>query len=366
MDIIQTPVRISAIGGVERYTHDLATELSLRGHHVTVVAASRRVSNNGCPYNIIPLKTLFHIANTDITPSLFHTLVFNQYDLIHTHIPTPWTADLSMLAAWIKRKPLVVTYHNDITGSGWYSGIAAIYNLVFLPLVLKKAVRIIVTRLHHQSPLLQKYSQKIIYLPPGVNAGLFKPEIYPKIGDLFFLSVLDEYHTYKGLDILLLAINVLRYRFPEIKVIVGGSGVLLDHYKNKASELGIEKNIAFVGHIPDHDLQRYYCGTSMFVFPSRDPTREGFGLVVLEAMACGRPVIATDITGIAEDIKESGSGIIIPCGEVQALVGAIAWIMEHPYDAEAMGRTARTLIEKRYDWKVLASRYENIYEKCKI
>lgn len=364
MDILQTPVRISATGGVERYVHDLATELTLRGHHVTVIAASPKRSIPGGPYAITSLTPLFRIANTEITPSLFPTLLFSRCDLIHTHIPTPWTADLSMLAAWLKRKPLVVTYHNDITASGLYSAIATIYNWVFLPLVLKKAKAIIVTRIHYQSPFLNSYSHKLIHVPPGVNAESFRPVKHPKLGDLFFLSVLDEYHRYKGIDILFSAIRELRDRFPGLQAIIGGMGVLRDHYEKKANEMGIGENVSFAGYIPDEDLIRYYCGTSVFVLPSTDPTREGFGLVLLEAMACGRPVIATDIAGMADDIRESGSGIIIPRNDPEALARAITFFMEHPDGREAMGKAARNLIEQRYDWKVVTSRIETIYEKC--
>jgi glycosyltransferase involved in cell wall biosynthesis len=365
MNIIQTPVRISTTGGVERYVHDLSVELISNGHHVTVVcAASSQVSKTDTTYSLITLSPLFRIANTEITPFLLNTLLSNRYDLIHTHIPTPWTADLSMLATWLKRKPLIVTYHNDITAGGWHSYIAAIYNRIFLPLVLKKAIWIIITRNNYRSPLLQKFSHKLIHIPPGVNAEQFKPEKLPKIGDLFFLSVLDEYHKYKGIEILFSAIQHLKQRFPEIILIVGGGGIKRDQYQKKAYEMGIGANISFVGYISESDLKHYYCGSTVFVLPSTDPTREGFGLVLLEAMACGRPVITTDIAGMADDIREFGSGIIIPREQhPKALIRAIAWFMEHPEEAETMGEAARKLVEQRYDWKVITKRIETIYEQ---
>jgi glycosyltransferase involved in cell wall biosynthesis len=364
MDIIQTPVRISSTGGVERYVHDLSSELKSRGHHVTVICARSldHLRYEGS-YSVKGLTPLFRIANTEITPFLFPALLSKKYTLVHTHIPTPWSADLSMLATWIKRKPLVVTYHNDVTAKGGYSYIAALYNRIFLPLILKKAGRIIIARSHHQSHFLQNYSEKLTHIPPGVNTEQFKPIICPKIGDLFFLSVLDEYHKYKGIDILFSAIQQLKDEFPEIRLIVGGSGVQSDDYKKKAAELGIASNILFAGYIPEQDLLRYYCGTAVFVLPSTDPTREGFGLVLLEAMACGRPVITTDIAGMAEDIREFGSGIIIRRESPESLTKAIAWFMEHPEEAEIMGKAARALIEQQYDWKIITKRIEKVYEQ---
>jgi glycosyltransferase involved in cell wall biosynthesis len=362
MDIIQTPVRIASSGGVERYVHDLSCELASRGHHITVVCAYSDQLITKCAYSIISLTPLFRIANTEITPSLFMTLLSKKFDLIHSHIPTPWTVDMSMLATLIRRKPLIITYHNDITAYGIHSYIAGIYNRIFLPLVLKKANYIIITRIQHQSSFLHAFSDKLIHIPPGVNADHFKPTQYPKIGDFFFLSVLDEYHNYKGIDILFSAILQIKDRFPDLRIVIGGSGSRAGHYKEKASQMGIQENLYFAGYIPENELISYYCGTSVFVLPSTDPTREGFGLVLLEAMACGRPVIATDIAGMAEDIENFRSGIIIPKESPEALAEAIGWCMEHTEELQMMGKFARALVEQRYDWKVIASNIENIYE----
>jgi len=362
MEIFQTPVRISATGGVERYVHDLSAELVSRGHKITVVCSTDlHTRQDDRPYTIIPLTPFFKIANTDITPLLLPTLLCSRFDLIHTQIPTPWSADVSMVATWIKRKPLVVTYQNDIMASGPTSFIAGLYNRIFLPLVLKKAGRIIITRTHYPSPFLRKFSQKLVHIPPGVNTEQFKPGDYPKIGDIFFLSVLDEYHQYKGIETLFLALQYLKPRFPGILVVIGGSGELKEFYQKKAVEMGIASNILFAGYIPEKDLPRYYGGTSVFILPSTDSTREGFGLVLLEAMACGRPVITTDIAGMAEDIKEFGSGMIIPRESPESLAEGIARCMEHPDETEAMGRSARILIEQKYDWKVIAEKIETVY-----
>lgn len=125
----------------------------------------------------------------------------------------------------------MITYHNDITAIGVYSYNAGIYNRLFLPLVFKRAERITVTRTHFTSRFLEKYGEKLIYIPPGVNTDQFRPADYPKIGDIFFLSVLDEYHRYKGINILFSAVHQLKDAYPGLKVIVGGSGIQSDYYK---------------------------------------------------------------------------------------------------------------------------------------
>ena len=364
MDIVQTPVRISSTGGVERYVHDLASELESQGHTVIVICSqSRDTIIHDSRYSTKMLTPVLRIANTEITPFLLPALISQKFDLIHTHIPTPWSADFSLLASLIKKKPLVVTYHNDIKAYGRYAILAAFYNRIFLPLVLKRAGTIIITRTRYQSPFLRKYSQKCIHIPPGVNPEHFRPGIYPKLGDLFFLSVLDEYHKYKGIETLFLAIQRLKSRVPKILAIIGGSGELREHYQKKAEEMGISSNVLFAGYVPDTDLPRYYCGTSVFVLPSTDPTREGFGLVLLEAMACGTPVITTDIAGMADDIREFQTGIIIQRGSAESLAEAIGWFMENTKESEEMGKAARRLIEQRYDWNVITARMVKVYEQ---
>lgn len=107
MDIIQTQVRITSTGGVERYVHDLSSELVLRGHHVTIICAlPRDQSRYARSYIIRGLTPLLRMANTEITPFLLPTLISEKFSLIHTHIPTPWSADCSMFASWIKKSHL--------------------------------------------------------------------------------------------------------------------------------------------------------------------------------------------------------------------------------------------------------------------
>ncbi|HPH35989.1 MAG TPA: glycosyltransferase family 4 protein [Methanoregulaceae archaeon] len=364
MKIIQTPVRIGSTGGVEEYVHNLSKGLSSRGHQVTVVgAAAGESAFKDAGYHRKLLRSWFKLANTNITPALLFTLLSSDFDLIHTHIPTPWTAEISALVSRIRKKPLILTYHNDIRGEGIYAPVAWIYNRFILPLVLKQASRIIITRTHHQSPCLKPFSAKLVCIPPGVDSTLFFPGETPgKIGDLFFLGIFDEYHQYKGFDVLLQALSLLAHQGKEVRLIAGGSGPLIARYRELAADLSIDRNVTFPGFIPGGDLQSFYAGTSAFVLPSTDPSREGFGIVLLEAMACGRPVIATNIAGMAAEIEECGAGIIVKRNNPSELADAIRLIIDEKPLAGRMGDAGRRLIEERFDWKIIAERVETLYD----
>ena len=145
------------------------------------------------------------------------------------------------------------------------------------------------------------------------------------------------------------------------KLIVGGSGPMREYYTNLSRKLGVIDNISFVGYIPDENLAEYYNGCKLFVLPSTDPTREGFGIVLLEAMACGRPVISTKITGVAKDIADRGAGIVVEPENTKALARAIRAILSDHNLADAMGAAGRSLVLEKYSSEKIADTMIKIY-----
>lgn len=370
MKIVQTPVRFYPfIGGVENYVYYSAKELVKLGHDVTVICANEpSIEKNGIIEGI-KFKRLSYfgkIANTNITPYLPFTLSKEDFDIIHTHIPTPWSADWSNIYSKLKKKPLVVTYHNDIIGNGFAEYIARFYNGSALKSLLNHADRIIITQPNYlnSSPYLEDYSHKIEVIPNGVDVKKFKPlDIDKQKNTLFFLSLLDEFHKYKGLDYLLKALVKVKTEIPDVKLIVGGEGVLLDHYTGLVNEYGLKDNVEFHGFIPDEKIVEYYNRCSVFVLPSISSKQEGFGIVVLEALACETPVISTEIVGVAADVKKSNSGIIIPPRDVDELANAIIKILSHYGKSREMGKNGRIFVEKSYTWHKVAKMMEKVYKE---
>ena len=148
-----------------------------------------------------------------------------ELDVLHTHIPTPWSADISALVSLLKQKPLFVTYHNDLTGQGTSGLVACLYNVTFLHLVLWRAKKIVITQpkyIEHSSHL-KLHKKKVITIPLGVTLPLTVPGVRHKADQIFFMSVLDKHHEYKGLSILLDAMVTVKHRRPEARLLVGGS-----------------------------------------------------------------------------------------------------------------------------------------------
>lgn len=370
MKIVQTPVRFYPfIGGVENYVYYLSKELVNLGHNITVVCANEPVSKKQEMIDGIKVKRLSYfgkIANTNITPQLPFALSKEDFDIIHTHIPTPWSADWSNVVSKFKKKPLVITYHNDIIGNGAANYVAEFYNSTALKSLLNEADKIIITQPNylHSSPYLGNYKGKIEVIPNGVDVDKFKSlNVNKQENSIFFLSLLDEFHKYKGLDYLLSALKIVKLEIENVKLIIGGKGKLLDYYSSMVKDMGLKDNVEFHGFIPDEKIVEYYNKCSVFVLPSISSKQEGFGIVALEALACETPVISTEIVGVASDVKENDAGLIVPPKDVEKLANAVIKILNNDGSSKKMGTNGRKLVEKKYTWKGIAKMTEKLYKE---
>ena len=369
MKIIQTPVRFYPfIGGVEKYVYYISKELvKYDDCDVKVICANEPNTMKHEIYEDISIQRLGYIgklANTNVTLSLPKVLYSEDFDIIHTHVPTPWSSDWSNIITRIKNKPLVVTYHNDIIGTGIANTIAKIYNSTTLKLLLNKADKIIITQDDYiNSPHLQNYKDKIITIPNGVDTSIFKPSNQRNNNQIFFLSVLDKFHKYKGLDYLLDALIRVKEVIPDIKLVVGGKGELLDFYKSKSVELGLEDNVEFKGFLTDEEVITYYQESELFILPSISSLQEGFGIVVLEALACETPVISTTIVGVSDDVIQTGSGLIIPPKNVEKIEESIIKILSDKELISMMGKNGRKLVKEKYEWKKISEDIHSLYEE---
>jgi glycosyltransferase involved in cell wall biosynthesis len=337
------------VGGVEASVHEVARRLAARGHEVRVVCAD---DPPGSPsevdgVQVVRLPWRFKAANTNLCFGLGEAIRRERPDVIHTHLPTAFFAGRAASVARETGVPLVLTYHNDVAGEGLKKVIAAVYNRAFLPRLLESSTRIVATNPRH-SPRLDNP----ICIPWGVDTERFhppaeEPGLPLTVG---FLSLLDVHHRYKGLEVLFEALRLL----PEVRLRVGGKGDDLAFYQRRAEELGVAERVDFLGFV--EDLTAFYGSCHVFALPSTD-IREGFGLVLLEAMACGRPVLTTPIVGMAADIERSGAGVLVPPNDPTALAAALSGLEDLP----EMGRRARRLVEELYTWERVADDYERLF-----
>lgn len=369
LKILQTPVRFYPfVGGVENHVLYLSKELVKLGHEVKVVCANEHNKDIKEIDGIKVSKLNYYgkVANTNLTLSLPFKLLKENFDIMHTHMPTPWSADVSAIISKIKRRPVVLTYHNDLIKKGFSRIISELYNHTFLKFLLSISDKVIITQPNYlnSSKYLKNFKKKIFVIPNGVDTEVFKNDRTNKKNGLFFLSVLDKHHEYKGLDYLIKSMQIVKKYYPNLVLNIGGRGELVNTYKKLVKELSLEKNVKFVGYVSDIDLVKYYSSSQIFILPSID-FNEGFGIVALEALACKTPVIVTPIVGVSKEIKDDKCGLIVPPKDSKALADAIIKILKNRSLAKKMGENGRKLVEKKYSWDNVAKQIEKVYLEVK-
>ena len=176
---------------------------------------------------------------------------------------------------------------------------------------------------------------------------------------LIFVGALTTWHTYKGLEELLRAFAIVEKRCEKLKLLVVGGGNLLRYYQQLAHRLIASDRVAFTGHVDDDTLPSCYAAADFAVLPSRDSS-EGFGLSLLEAMACGKAVIGSEVGGIPDVIEDWRNGIIVKPRDPEALAIAIHTLYVDDEVRERMGRLGRS-IDEAQDWKYVSDRVEALY-----
>jgi glycosyltransferase involved in cell wall biosynthesis len=165
----------------------------------------------------------------------------------------------------------------------------------------------------------------------------------------------------KGIRFLVEAAAKLKPRFPDLKVVVAGDGFERPELIKLAQSLGVEKDITFLGWVPNTDLPPYYRAAAVSVIPSLE---EGFGIPAAEAMGCETPVVASDAGGLPEVVEDGVTGLIVPRGDSGALAEAIGSLLADPARRQAMGRAGRQRALRLFDWDRTAEQFEQIYAKA--
>lgn len=176
-----------------------------------------------------------------------------------------------------------------------------------------------------------------------------------------FVLYVGRLEERKGVDVLLRALAGVRESRPDVRLKILGRGELTDQLQQTARALDIADAVDFVGWVDHAEIDDYYRRCAVFVLPSKFTPGGGyepFSNVVLEAMACGAPVIATTANGAAYDVVEDGvNGRVVPSGDPAAMAAALGALLDDPAAAETMGRRGRETIRDRFNVDRMAERF---------
>ena len=353
------------VGGIEQVVRTLAEGLHGPDMDVRVLAAAAGGLGGHDRINGVPVtkaSSLGELASVPVTPLLPARLArrARSADIVHLHLPNP-AAVASYLSLGPSRPRLVVTYHSDIVRQ---SKALRVYESA-LHRVLDRADRIVTTspNLLDHSEHLQPHTDRCEVAPLSVDLEEFEsydgPEYdLPTDPDRPTLLFVGRLSYYKGVEYLVDAMCDV-----DADLLVVGDGEERDALESRARDRGVTDRVRFLGRIPDEKLQYCYRAADVFVLPSVAPS-EAFGIVQLEAMAVGTPVVNTDLpTGVPWVSRDGETGLTVPPGDADALADALETLIEDPGLRRRYGENAVERVHEKFGRERMVERTRALYEE---
>jgi len=359
-------------GGIGNSAYQFAKILTKLGHDITIFTPeyfkTTFIPAEQERFKIIRIKPWFKFGNGALSPQLLWKL--NNFDIIHFHYPFYGAAEFIVLGKLLfnRKINIVVHYHMDSAAIGIKGFIFNLYRVFVQPILLRQAKIITCASLdyikhcriaNYYKNNQNKFRQTLF----GVDLEFFTPKNKIKSNKkiILFVGGLDKAHYFKGLENLLKAVKVLSGELSdEINFNVVGKGNLELYYKKLAEKLGIENKVNFSGSLDNEQLVDYYNNCNVVVLPSINQG-EAFGLVLLEAMACAKPVVASNLPGVRSVFKNGEQGFLVKPNDVNDSVKKLKIILQDEDLAYKMGQAGRKLAEERYSWEKVGERLNLIY-----
>jgi len=352
------------IGGTENHLLTLVNEIK-KEVEIEVLVANTRLKtaiekDDGIDiYRIASLGSLFSVP---LTLSMPFWLKKKKADILHFHLPNP----LAVISFFLARPcgKVVVSYHSDIIKQRFFT---PLFN-PFLIKFLKKAQCIIVTseNIIRNSSILKKFKDKCKVIPYGIDISQFNPnqevlkaaaEIRRSYDNPIILFV-GRFVYYKGLEYLLEAMEDIKAR-----LLIVGEGPLKNRLKNLVKQLGICDKIIWIGEIENQKVAPYYYACDIFVLPS-SIRAESFGIVQLEAFACGKPVVSTNLpTGVPFVNLNEKTGLTVPPRNTRALAYAINELLASAQLRRSYGQNGRARVQNEFTKEKMAEEVLRVYNE---
>jgi glycosyltransferase involved in cell wall biosynthesis len=343
------------LGGVEVNTHEIAKRLVRDGFEVEVVCAREKGT---AAYEIMDGVKIHRVLNVrlvklrydigNVAPRMLLSTVKNDADIIHAHAYGFFPTYASMLS----NKPVVITTHSDPA--------AKIYPLSDLSrsIPLKFADQIVATTQMEKAHLIHRGARasKIVVIPNGIDLASNDPSTSNHLDNQTILCLARLDIAHKGQDILLKAMPKVISKVPKAKLWLAGTGKDASKLRNLTEKLKITGNVEFKGAVTDPAKSEYLRNCRVLCVT---PRTESFGVVYLEAMANGLPIVTTRVGGIPEVVQDSA--LLVPPNDPSDVADALIEILTN--DAVVVSLHEKGLERaKKFDWDSFVRLYEKMYE----
>jgi phosphatidylinositol alpha-mannosyltransferase len=352
-------------GGVQAHVRDLAETLIAAGHHVSVLAPGEENTPGMPAYLAVAGKTVPIPYNGSVARLQFglvsatrvrRWLRDGSFDVVHVHEPAP--PSLSLLTVLLADVPLVATFHSASTRSRFL----AMFNSAVQAILERLSGRIAVSQAARKM-IMQHLGADAVVIPNGVAVATYAEAEplpgYPRDpalgGTLGFIGRYDE--SRKGMSVLLTALEQLVQARPGLRLLVAGRGDESDFVERLPASLA--DSVVMLGMVSEADKASLLRSVDVYVAPNTGG--ESFGIILLEAMAAGTPIVASDLDAFRRVLDDGRAGMLFSNRDADGLARALETMLA---DASVRGQLAEAgaAVVRPYDWQVVAAQIVRVYE----
>lgn len=350
------------VGGIGLHVHEMSRWQAKYGHRVMVCTFNRSKKitqefRNG--YEVKQFGIVLELIGNPINPTFFKELfcIRNDFDIIHAHSHLFFSTNICALVSRLGSSPLVITNHGFLsqTAPMWLQSF-------YIPTIAKwtlNSADAIICYTEHEKSILEELgiqSDKISVIHNGIDIEVFVP--YDKERDKNLILWIGRFTPGKGVEYLIDGFNILVKERPDLKLLMIGDGPSKEYIKQKILKLGLDEKIIMKEFVPNQEILPIYQNSSVFVLPSID---EGVPRTILEAMACGIPVVCTELPQLVDIVK--GCGITVPKRDPIAIYEAISKILSDKDLFRKLSENGRKNVVDNYSWEDTVTRTISLYEE---
>jgi glycosyltransferase involved in cell wall biosynthesis len=323
---------------------------------------------------VVRIKSPLKVGNAAFLPSLVKEL--KDFDVIYLHYPFFGAEEVLWFLKkfiWKNKKKLVVQYHMDAAFNGFVGKtFLKTHDLIFKSIFSDADLILSASLDYVRSSRIKKFylenKEKFLEIPYGLDTNKFSPpqnKIANEKFKILFVGGLDKAHYFKGISVLLEALAELKKENQEFVLDIVGSGDLAPSYQQQAKDFGIAQEVIFCGKVSDEDLPDKYREADLSVLPSIN-SGEAFGIVLTESLACGVPVVASDLPGVRSVFNDGQEGFWSKTGDAFDLAAKIRFFMDYGVRRREMGLAARQLALDKYSFEVIGRKLKEAFNSLKI